>query len=108
MLLHSTRGWRVVHLTDRSIKLKKEDYAYRKVTGRDGYVLIRSEPGMDRQVLLDKALGVAIKNDELLAERIAEDLVPKRLAGYQMKQRVLANGAFATPEDPEIIGVKRA
>lgn len=108
MLIESTRGWKVVHLTDRSIELRKNDYAYRRVTGRDGYVRMRAEPGMDRAVLLDQAFTVALKNDELLAERLNKQLVPRRLGGYQMRQRMMAQGAFATPEDPELIGVKRA
>lgn len=108
MIITTTKGWRVVHFTDRSIELRKDDYAYRRVTGRDGYVRIRGEPGMDREVLVDEAFTLALKNDELLAERLAKDLVPRRLGGYQMKQRQLAWGAFGTPEDPEVIGVKRA
>lgn len=108
MVITSTKGWRVVHLTDRSIELRKNDYAYRRVTGRDGYVRMRAEPGMDRAGLLDEAFNLALKNDELLAERLAKDLVPRRVGGYQMQQRRFAWGAFGTPEDPEVIGVKRA
>lgn len=100
-------GWTIHHLTDRCIELRKDDYAYRRYTGRDGYVRHRAEPGMDRHTLMAEAMAMAQRNDALLAERMAKDLVPRRLGGYQMQQRQFAP-VFGTPEDSEVIGVKRA
>jgi hypothetical protein len=99
-------GWQLVHLTDRSIELRKDDATYRQIIGRDGYVRVRGEPGLDRQSLIDRAVAMAHRNDELLAERVAKQLVPRRLGGYQMQQRRMAT-AFGTPEDLEVIGAKR-
>jgi hypothetical protein len=68
---------------------------------------MRAEGGMDRNGLIDKAVKMARDNDAELARIVSEQIVPRRLGGYQMKQRSMAQ-AFGTPEDPEIIGVKRA
>ncbi|MBA3580530.1 MAG: hypothetical protein H0W42_11160, partial [Gemmatimonadaceae bacterium] len=68
---------------------------------------VRGEPGIARRQLLDDAIALAAKNDERAGEMIAQQIVPRRLGGYQMQQRRLAP-AFGTPEDSEVIGVKRA
>lgn len=108
MSLHLGGGWHLWHLSDRSIELRKECPIYRNVLGRDGFVRIRSEPGMDRHGLIEKAKDTAIANDARLAEIVAKQLTPLHLFGYRARQRTMANAAFATPEDPEIIGQKRA
>jgi hypothetical protein len=100
-------GWKLVHLTDRCIELQKDDYAYRKYLGRDGYVRYRVEPGYDRSAMINEAMALACSNDAEIAYRMASDLVPRRLGGYQMKQRQFA-WVMGTPEDPEIVGAKRA
>jgi hypothetical protein len=104
--MHLGGGWNLVHKTDRVIELRKDDYTYRRLTGRDGYVRVRAEPGMDRQALINKAVELAQKNDEDLAHRILKQMMPRRTRQYHMRQRELAT-AFGTPEDPEVIGVKR-
>lgn len=106
-MVHLGGGWRLHHLTDRSIELRKDDYAYRRYLGRDGFVRVRAEPGMDRNALINKAVEFAKRNDAELAERMAKEIAPRRLGGYQMQQRRLAP-AFGTPEDPEMIGRKSA
>jgi len=98
-------GWKLVHLADRCVELQKEDYAYRKYLGRDGFVRYRAEPGYDRYTMIQEAMKIAQANDASIAQRMAEQLVPRRLGGYQMKQRQFAQ-VFGTPEDPELIGVK--
>jgi hypothetical protein len=102
-------GWAITHLTDRTVELRKDDHAYRRLTGRDGYVRVRAEPGMDRTQMLAKAMQTANETDTALAFRVANDLIPrgKALSEYRAKQRQLAGG-FATPEEPELIGAKRA
>ena len=102
-------GWRIVHLTDRVVELSKDDWAYRRLTGRDGYVRVRAEPGMARTDIVNTAIEMAQKTDQDLSLRLAADLIPTaRGAGqYRQKARALAV-KFGTPEDPEVIGVKRA
>ena len=100
-------GWRIHHLTDRAIELRKDDVAYRQYTGRDGYVRQRMEPGMDRAAMLHKAVELAKRNDAMLAEKMAQQIVPQSIGRYQAMQHKMAQ-TFGTPEDPELIGVKRA
>lgn len=102
-------GWTIHHLTDRVIELRKDSYEYRRLTGRDGFVRVRAEPGMDRAQIIDRAIQQARKSDDALSFRLANDLMPTaRGAGkYRDTLRKLTN-RFATPEDPELIGVKRA
>lgn len=102
-------GWAIHHLTDRAIELRKDDYAYRRFTGRDGYVRLRAEPGMDRTALLHKALTMAQKTDADLALRIGKGLAPtvQALADYTGK-RVVMEQMFRTPEDEQRIGRKSA
>lgn len=99
-------GWQLVHCTDRVVELRKEDVGYRRILGRDGYVRVRAEPGMDRKALIDRAERAAKESDARLADIAAKQEAP-RIAAYQRKQARLAP-AFVTPEDPEIIGRKRA
>jgi len=82
------------------VTLRKDDWAYRRYTGRDGYVRVRGEPGMDRNALLEKAIALAKRNDEELAERLSTQLVPRRVGGYQMRQHQLAQ-VFRVPGEEE-------
>ena len=107
MSVHLGAGWYLTHLTDRVVELRKDDPAYRRFTaGVGGYVRVRAEPGMDRNALIEKAVACAQQNDAALAERVAAQMMPRHVTRYQDRQRQLAT-AFATPEDPEVIGVKR-
>lgn len=99
-------GWWLFHVTDRSVELRKNDATYRRLTGRDGYVRVRGEPGMDRQELINRAVDMAKECDASLAELVAAELMPRNVGQYQIRQRELST-AFGTPEDPEIIGRKR-
>lgn len=107
MSVHLGAGWRLTHLTDRCIELRKDDAAYRRLTGRDGYVRVRAEPGMDRYALIERGREVAQRQDADLAERVAKQLLIRNPQPYLERQRQLA-GAFGTPQDPEIIGRKSA
>jgi hypothetical protein len=106
MSVHLGGGWHIVHVTDRVVEIQKDDVAYRRMIGRDGYVRVRAEPGMDKAAMIEKARTLAQKNDEMLADRVARQIVLRSTGRYQQRQRELAS-AFATPEDPEIIGVRR-
>jgi hypothetical protein len=99
-------GWRLVHVTDRVIELRKDDVAYRRLLGRDGYVRVRAEPGMDRNAMIEKARKLAQENDQRLADLAGRQIILRSTGRYQRQQQRLAP-AFATPEDPEQIGVKR-
>ena len=99
-------GWRLIHVTDRSIELRKDDVAYRQFIGRDGYVRVRGEPGMSRADLLAQAITIAQQNDAMVAERMAQQWMPRYVRGYQIRQAIMAR-AFGTPHDPEVIGVMR-
>jgi len=94
-------GWSLCHLTDRVVLLRKPDPVYRRFTGRDGYVKVRGEPGLDRNGLVEKAMALAKRNDELLAEKVSKQLVPRRLGGYQMQQQQLANRFGIPGQEPE-------
>jgi hypothetical protein len=108
MKLSIGSGWEIVHLTDRVVEIRKDDWAYRRITGRPGFVRVRGEPGMDRQELTNLALETARKNDEELAKRVAKQLMPtaRSLAKYK-KEQATYGPIFRTPEEPERIGVKR-
>lgn len=101
-------GWELVHLTDRSIEIRKDTPAYRRFTDRPGYVRVRGEPGMDRKQLMELAMQSARQNDEELAKRVAKQLMPsvKALAKYRAEQKPW-EALTRTPEDPEVIGWKR-
>lgn len=120
-------GWSIVHLTDRCIELRKPDALYRRFTGRDGYVRVRGELGMDRNALIERAMTVAMQSDERLALTFGTAIIPRltaavgtglrvqmeptratvtggakiiSLADHRELQRRLSR-TFATPEDPE-------
>ncbi len=93
-------------MTDRCIELRKDDATYRSKFGRDGYVRVRGEPGIDRAALIDRARTEAQESDAALAEQIGKQIVLRNVPGFQARQRAMA-WAFGTPEDPEIIGVRR-
>jgi hypothetical protein len=101
-------GWHVFHLSDRVVELRNPDYLYHRFTGRPGFVRVRVEPQMTRDDAVNRAIALAQQNDEALALRATKQLVPSlhELARYQGKQ-VRLSKAFATPEDPEVIGAKR-
>ncbi len=102
-------GWRIHHYTDRVIELRKPDVLYHRFTGRPGYVRVRGEPGSDRKKLLDDAMRLAEECDDRITQLATQRLLPAlhQVAAMQGKQ-VRLRRAFATPEDPEVIGVKRA
>lgn len=102
-------GWSIHHLTDRVVELRKDDFAYRRATGRDGYVRVRAEPGMNRQTMIAKAVAMAQRNDEALAARLSKQLLPSAhaLAEYTGKQVQMVR-AMSTGDEPELIGAKKA
>lgn len=108
MGVHLGAGWSIHHLTNRVVELRKDDYAYRSATGRDGFVRVRAEPGMDRQAMIEKAVTMAKQNDEALALRLSKQLLPSAhaLARYR-GQQVRMVQAMSTGEEPNAIGVKR-
>lgn len=95
-----------MHVTDRVVELRKDDVAYRRLLGRDGFVRYRAEPGMDRYTMIERAKELAQKDDEAVADMLARQVVLRSTGRYQAQQRHLAS-VFATPEEPERIGVKR-
>jgi hypothetical protein len=101
-------GWYIHHLTDRVVALRKEDYLYRKVTGRDGYVTQKVQVGMTRSECLEEAIKNAQKNDEKLAFLVAKEIIPQgsKVQTYQMKAHRL-NRCARTDEDESAIGRKR-
>lgn len=99
-------GWYIHHLSDRSIELRKDDVTYRRLTGRDGFVRVRGEPGLSRERLLANAAKLAMRNDDEAARLIAAQITPRNVTQYHALQRRFAP-AFGTPEDLEMIGVKR-
>jgi hypothetical protein len=103
-------GWTVWHETERTLELRKDSYEYRRYTGgRDGFVLVRGEPGIPRHVLYDRAMKDAQKTDEMLAERLASDLLPTRqaLATYAKEVNVYVP-VMSTGEEEFCLGRKRA
>ena len=96
-------GWRLVHLTDRVLELRKECPIYRRMLGRDGYVRLRAEPGMDRNGLIDKAVEMAKRNDEDLSQRVARQLMPSKasVARYQIRQQQLTHTFGISGEQKE-------
>jgi hypothetical protein len=102
-------GWYIAHITDRVVELRKESYAYRRLTGVDGFVRCRGEPGLDRQQLLQRAVTQAVKSDEALAHLLAADVMPtaKGVSKYRRQLQALAH-KFGTGQESQAIGVKRA
>jgi hypothetical protein len=100
-------GWAIHHLTDRVVELRKDSADYRRLTGRDGFVIVRGEPGMPRAVLIDHAVKQANDLDDELARRIAAEQIPTAAALSHYSHRVQRlRPAFATPEDQAVIGRK--
>ena len=66
------------------------------------------DPGMTRNDALEQAEKIARLNDEDMAYRVAQDLLPRAsaLQKYEMRAHQL-NTAFKTPESPSIIGRMR-
>lgn len=104
MAVNLAVGWQLVHLTDRVIELRKDDYSYRRFTGRDGYVKVRGEPGMSRDALMTKAIQLAEQTDAALGLRVAEWLMPSAvaLAKFKRQQKKLAP-VFGVPgQEPDM------
>lgn len=118
-------NWQIRHLTDRVVELVKDDVAYRKMTGRDGFVRVRVEPEETRSHALDRAVALAEENDARMGLLLGKAMLPRNFVAterakqgpgavivspgsqatmpigqYQQAQQRLAR-AFATPEDPE-------
>jgi hypothetical protein len=102
-------GWHIVHLSDRVVELRKDSYAYRRLTGADGFVRCRGEPGLDRDQLLHRAVQQAHKSDEALAHILAADVMPTAngVSKYRRQLQALAH-KFGTGQESQAIGVKRA
>jgi hypothetical protein len=84
-------GWYVSHLTDRVVEIRKESAIYRQLTGRDGFVRVRAEPGMSRADLIDTAIALAVTNDEMITTLAAKRIFPKHLTRYRLQQHKLAH-----------------
>jgi hypothetical protein len=108
MRIRVAPGWDIVHLTDRTVELRKDDVAYRRLTGRDGFVLVRVEPQMTRDEAIAEAIKMAERNDAELGLKVARQMMPSAvsLARYRRRQRQLSH-VFGTPEDESRIGRKR-
>lgn len=94
-------GWELTHATDRVLELRKSCPVYRHITGRDGYVRLRAEPGMDRQQLINQAMDLAKHNDAQLGDLVAKQLLPSSMQRYQLQQRQLASAFGVSGEEPE-------
>lgn len=101
-------GWMVWHQTERTLELRKESAEYRRLTGRDGFVLVRGEPGIPKHVLYQQAEEKAIELDAELARRIALELLPTPQAlgiyGGKVKQYV---PVMNTGQEESAIGRQR-
>ncbi len=95
-------GWKITHLTDRVVQLTKDDPVYRRLTGRDGTVLVRGEPGMSRTDLITSAQKHAVKQDEHLSMLVTRDVLPKgkALIAYRDKLRQLRPAFAVSGEEP--------
>jgi hypothetical protein len=102
-------GWTIYHETDRTLELRKDSHDYRRLTGRDGFVLVRGEPGIPKHILFEQASEKARELDNEVARRILLELMPTRnsLGTYagEMKQYV---PVMNTGEEESFIGRKRA
>lgn len=83
-------GWYVAHKTDRVLELHKDSAIYRQLTGRDGVVRVRVEPGMSQAELFDAAEKMAIKNDEMITTLAAKRIFPKHLRRFTLQRHNLA------------------
>jgi hypothetical protein len=102
-------GWHIRHLTEHVVDLRKEDYLYRKVTGKDGFVIQKVQKGMTRAECLEEAIKKAIATDEKLAFLVAKEIIPQgsKVQTYQMQAHRL-NRCARTDEDEAVIGRKKA
>jgi hypothetical protein len=101
-------GWYVHHLTDRVLEIRKDDHVYRRFTGNDGFVRVRGEPGIERAVLVERALSEANKCDMAMAFRVASELIPTDAALADFAGKVSAiEHKTETGEEPGTIGIKR-
>lgn len=64
-------GWHIYTLTDRVVELRKEDHAFRVLTGGDGFVRVRVDPEMTREQAVTIAIETALKLDAKIAEMAA-------------------------------------
>ena len=108
MKAHIGGGWCITHLTDRVCEMTRDDVAYRSVTGQDGFVRVRAEPGMDRQQMIERGLEQARKSDDKLSLILAEKPMPnaKGVGKYRDQVKALSS-KFTTGEESHLIGVKR-
>jgi hypothetical protein len=102
-------GWEIWHQTERTLELRKDSADYRRLTGRDGFVLVRGEPGMPKHLLFQQAEEKAIELDAELARRIALELIPtpQALNTYAIKAKAYVP-MMNTGEEPALIGRKRS
>jgi hypothetical protein len=98
-------GWVITHLTDRVCEMRNESWAYRRLTGQDGLVRVRVEPGCDRSWMIEKGVAKARESDEKLAQLMAKDVMPS-VARFRETSKRLAT-AMMTGEESPLIGVKR-
>lgn len=89
-------GWRIVHKTDRTVELRKDDATYRRLVRRDGYVLVRVEPGTSEQAMMQEAIARAQESDAAIAEIVAQRIMPRHVTRFHDQQRQLAR-AFGIP-----------
>lgn len=102
-------GWTIYHVTDRTLELRKESAEYRRLTGKDGFVLVRGEPGIPKHILFQQAEEKAIELDAELARRIAAELIPTRPALGIYGEKIRQWGqVMNTGEEIAYIGRKRA
>lgn len=94
-------GWELTHATDRVLELRKPCPIYRRITGRDGFVRLRAEPGMDRNQLINQAMDVAKQNDAQLGDIVARQLLPSSMQRYRLQQRQMAATFSVSGEEPE-------
>lgn len=99
-------GWAITHLTDRVVELTNDSWAYRRLTGKDGVVRSRCEPGMDRSFLIDRAIQQARRSDETLAQLLGAEIMPSFVRFNQYSKRMAT--AMMTGEESPLIGVKHA
>lgn len=101
-------GWQVFHETERTLELRKDSADYRRLTGRDGFVLVRGEPGMPKHLLIQQATEKAIELDAELAKRIALELIPtpQELGIYGGKVKAYVP-VMNTMEEVAFVGRKR-
>ena len=107
-MIRSRAGWVPYSLTERVVEFRKDCPMWRKYTGQDGVVRVRAEPGIDRGLLIERAMVAAEQADADLSQRIAKDLMPsgKQWADYRAKCRTMTR-IMETGEESYVIGRKR-